>query len=146
MSKDYCNKLKRNGVVRVKIPKTFCPNSSGDYTMQYTERYVAEVVNAEDECFVNAVIKAAKEAGINELDLIDKNFVVSAIAEKQNRVNDKNDVLDLAKTIQTFSYTCNQPHTMCNDCKYYQDGILCGYIRLAEHLYNYGYKKNKKEK
>lgn len=83
------NECKERGTVRVKLT---CPlqqpvelDNTQNWIFNITEKYVAEIVNAEEECYVRAVIRAAKEAGVITLDLIDKEFVVSAIIHEQER-------------------------------------------------------------
>ena len=83
------NECKERGTVRVKLN---CPlqqpvelDNTQNWVYNITEKYVAEIVNAEEDCYVRAVIRAAKEAGVTTLDLIDKEFVVSAIIHEQER-------------------------------------------------------------
>lgn len=84
------NECKERGTVRVNFnsPKPLDLNSNNEiYRM--TEKYVAEIVNAQEECYVRAVIQAAEEAGVTTLDLIDKEFIVSAIKHEQERRQSK---------------------------------------------------------
>lgn len=81
------NECKERGTVRVKFnsQKPLDLKRGTNEIYRITERYVAEIVNAQEECYVRAVIQAAKEAGVTTLDLIDKEFVVSAIKHEQER-------------------------------------------------------------
>lgn len=54
-----------------------------------TERLFAQVVDAKDRVIVNAVVEAARDAGISELYLIDRDFVISAITEKLERMKEE---------------------------------------------------------
>lgn len=85
------NECKERGTVRVKFNSQKPLNLKFDNNEIYrmTEKYVAEIVNAQEECYVRAVIQAAKEAGVTTLDLIDKEFVVSAIKHEQERRQSK---------------------------------------------------------
>lgn len=53
------------------------------YTM--TQRICAEAVELQDEVIVSACIRAAREAGITDLFLIDRQFVLDALREKIER-------------------------------------------------------------
>lgn len=70
-----------------------CPNEPAfdldAYT--FTQRICAEVLEIQDTAIVNACIKAAKEAGITDLYLIDKRFVIAALLEKIERESAKED-------------------------------------------------------
>lgn len=83
------NECKERGTVRVTLKKPFQQPAELDFasnlSRSITEKYVAEIVNARDDCYVRAVIQAAKEAGVTTLDLIDKEFVVSAIKHELER-------------------------------------------------------------
>lgn len=64
-----------------------CPNEP-DYDFQaltLTERICAEAVDIQNEAIVAACIRAAREAGITQLYLLDKQFVAEAIREKIER-------------------------------------------------------------
>lgn len=47
---------------------------------------MAQVVDMQDQCIVDAIIEAAKEAGITYLYLIDRKFIIEAIQEKFERM------------------------------------------------------------
>ena len=49
-------------------------------------RFMAEVVNMQDQAIIDAIINAAQEAGITHLYLLDKTFIVEAIQEKLERM------------------------------------------------------------
>ena len=64
-----------------------CPNEP-DFDLQFftvTERICAEAVDIQNEAIVAACIRAAREAGITQLYLLDKQFVAEAIREKIER-------------------------------------------------------------
>ena len=48
-------------------------------TNTYTRRICAEVLDMQETAIVQACIKAAKEAGIHDLYLMDKQFVIDAL-------------------------------------------------------------------
>lgn len=64
-----------------------CPNEPKfDFDANtVTQRIYAEAVNMQDEAIVSACIRAAKEAGITDLFLIDRQFVIDALIEKMER-------------------------------------------------------------
>lgn len=49
-------------------------------------RLMAEVVNMQDQVLIDSIIKAAQEAGVSHLYLLDKTFIVEAIQEKLERM------------------------------------------------------------
>lgn len=51
-------------------------------------QFMIELVDMADRCVVNAIIDAAREAGVTHLYLIDKKFVVDAIQEKLERMKE----------------------------------------------------------
>ena len=51
----------------------------------------AEVVDLQNQVMVDACIKAARNAGINDLYLIDRQFVLDALLEKIERTQQKED-------------------------------------------------------
>ena len=50
--------------------------------MTVTFHFAAEVCDLADDAIRDAVVKAAQEAGITELYLLDKTFILEAIREK----------------------------------------------------------------
>lgn len=84
------NECKERGTARAQLKRP-CHKISDESrcdskrVYEFAEKYVAEIVNAEEECYVRAVIQAARDAGVTTLDLIDKEFVVSAIKHEQER-------------------------------------------------------------
>lgn len=85
------NECKERGTVRVKFnsPKPLNFKCGTNEIYRISERYAAEIVNAQEECYVRAVIQAVKEAGVTTLDLIDKEFIVSGIRHEQERRQNK---------------------------------------------------------
>lgn len=53
--------------------------------MHITTRIYADVVDMTDNTIVDACVKAARQAGINDAYLLDKQFVLDAIREKIER-------------------------------------------------------------
>lgn len=45
----------------------------------------AQMVEKTDEVLIQAIIESAKEAGVTDLYLLDKKFILEAIQEKMNR-------------------------------------------------------------
>ena len=56
-----------------------------DNPMRITTRLYADVVDMTDNTIVDACVKAARQAGINDVYLLDKQFVLDAIREKIER-------------------------------------------------------------
>ena len=50
-----------------------------------TQKFAVRVIEMHDEAIYNAVVEAAREAGINQLHLLDKKFVLEALREKVER-------------------------------------------------------------
>ena len=53
--------------------------------MRVKFNFSAKVCDMADEVIVEAVVDAAKEAGITHLYLLDRNFILDAIREKADR-------------------------------------------------------------
>lgn len=56
-----------------------------DQMLHVKHKIHAEVVNAVDQEIVSAIVKAAREAGVTDLILIDKEFILSAIQHEMER-------------------------------------------------------------
>ena len=56
-----------------------------DQLMHIQYNIHAEVVDAVDQEIVSAIFKAAREAGVTDLILIDKEFILSAIQHEMER-------------------------------------------------------------
>jgi len=56
-----------------------------DNPMHITTRLYADVVDMTNNTIVDACVKAARHAGINDVYLLDKQFVLDAIREKIER-------------------------------------------------------------
>ena len=56
-----------------------------DGVYSYTAKIAAEIVDKTDETIVNAVVDAARRAGVSDLYLLDRDWVLSAIREKMER-------------------------------------------------------------
>ena len=61
------------------------PEIDDDNPMRITNRLYADVVDMTNNTIVDACVKAARNAGINDLYLLDKQFVLDAIKEKIER-------------------------------------------------------------
>lgn len=70
-----------------------CPNEPEFdlNTFSVTQRICAEAVETQNVAIVEACIRAAKEAGVTDLYLLDKQFVCEAIKEKVERELTKED-------------------------------------------------------
>ena len=56
-----------------------------DNPLRFTTRLYADVVDMTNNAIVDACVKAARQAGINDVYLLDKQFVLDAIREKIER-------------------------------------------------------------
>lgn len=56
-----------------------------------TQRIYTEVVDMYDDAIVQACVRAAKEAGLTDLVLLDKRFVLEALIEKMEREKEDHD-------------------------------------------------------
>ena len=57
-----------------------------DNQAKITHRIYADVVDMTNNAIVDACVKAARQAGINDLYLLDKQFVLDALREKIERM------------------------------------------------------------
>jgi len=62
------------------------PGCNDDTTVK---NIMAQVEDLSDQAIYNAIIKAAQEAGVTDLYLMDKTFVLDALREKLERENQK---------------------------------------------------------
>ena len=62
-------------------------NDVGDTTYSITQKISAQVIDMAEKVIVDAIINTAREAGINDLYLIDKEFIITAIKNEMNRRN-----------------------------------------------------------
>lgn len=56
-----------------------------DNPLRITHRIYADVVDMTNNLIVDACVKAARQAGINDLYLLDRDFVLKALQEKIER-------------------------------------------------------------
>jgi predicted transcriptional regulator len=61
------------------------PSEVNDNMMEIRYKIHAEVLNAIDQEIVSTIVKAAREAGVTDLILIDKEFILSAIQHEMER-------------------------------------------------------------
>lgn len=54
-------------------------------------RFSAEVVDLQNQVMVDACIKAARNAGVNDLYLLDRQFVLDALLEKIERTRQEDE-------------------------------------------------------
>lgn len=54
-------------------------------TNTFTQRILAHTLDMQEDAIVQACIRTAKDAGITDLFLIDKQFVIDALREKIER-------------------------------------------------------------
>lgn len=62
------------------------PEIDDDNPMRITHRIYADVVDMTNNAIVDACVKAARQAGINDVYLLDKQFVLDALREKIERM------------------------------------------------------------
>lgn len=75
-----CAEVKPINHLNLKVPTPkFGEDEFGNYFASYTNKILAEVVDTSDKAIVEAIIKEATAQGVNELFLIDKEFIMSAI-------------------------------------------------------------------
>lgn len=55
------------------------------------QKFAAKCVDTRDKAIVRAIIQAAQEDGIDELFLLDRDFIISAIREKIEREAERKD-------------------------------------------------------
>ncbi len=60
-----------------------------DNPMHFTTRLYADVVDMTDNAIVDACVKEARRAGINDVYLLDRKFVLDALREKSARTRRK---------------------------------------------------------
>lgn len=61
-----------------------------DGTYSLLTKIKVEVIDKTDRAIVDAIVKAAREAGVADLYLLDKQFILEAITEKMEREGKKN--------------------------------------------------------
>lgn len=66
-------------------PVRYDSTSFEDTALHFAKNIVARVIDMRDQAIYNESIKAAREAGIDELILMDKQFVLDALHEKLER-------------------------------------------------------------
>ena len=57
-----------------------------DNPAKITHRLYADVIDMTNNAIVDACVKAARQAGINDLYLLDRDFVLAALREKIERM------------------------------------------------------------
>lgn len=62
-----------------------------DRVYKYCEKIYAECLNIADEAIYKAVIRAAMDAGVTQIYLLDKQFVVDALTAALEKWRDGND-------------------------------------------------------
>ena len=66
-------------------PVKYNSTSFEDTALHFAKNIVARVIDMRDQAIYNEIIKTAREAGIDELILMDKQFVLDALREKLER-------------------------------------------------------------
>ena len=61
-----------------------------DGTYSLLKKIQVEVVDKTNRAIVDAIVKEAREAGVTDLYLLDKQFILEAITEKMEREGKKN--------------------------------------------------------
>lgn len=88
---DFINKLQEKPLNHIKMgthrlyPFEDLNDYSGDYIAMVRNKMLAEVVDTQDRVILEAVIRAAEEAGFTDLYILDKKFVMDALREKMER-------------------------------------------------------------
>lgn len=60
--------------------------------INYKQTIQAQVIDMTDRLILDAIIQAARENGVDDLYVIDKTFILEAIAEKIERMKGENNV------------------------------------------------------
>lgn len=81
-----CAGVKPINHLNLKVPTPiFSEDEAGTISMEYTNKILAEVMDTADKAIVDAIIKEATAQGVNDLFLIDKEFIMSAIKHEMIR-------------------------------------------------------------
>lgn len=66
--------------ISLNIPKpVFAEDENNNYFAECTNKILAQVIDTADKAIVDAIVREAKAQGVNDLFLIDKEFIMSAI-------------------------------------------------------------------
>lgn len=85
------------------------PEMIGEFAI--VKKFSAMVTDAKDQAVYNAILDAAKKAGINSLLLMDRRFVLNALEVAIKR----QEMLDSCSEAPTIEA---EPVVHCKDCKY----------------------------
>lgn len=78
------NSLKNRFVHRT-LNQAFTAHDVINQTYTVEVKVAAQVIDMAEDVIVQAVMNAAQEAGVTDLYLMDKRFVIEALVEKANR-------------------------------------------------------------
>ena len=67
------------------------PIEADDVLAGITYKIAAKAVEMREQAIVDEAVRVAKEAGVNELFLMDRQFVIDALVEKKQREREKNE-------------------------------------------------------
>ena len=66
-------------------PVKYDPMSIEDESLRFVQNISVRLIDMRDQAMYNGIIETAREAGIDELILMDKQFVLDALREKLER-------------------------------------------------------------
>lgn len=102
--------------------KDVCPDE--DNPMRFTTRLYADVVDMTDNLIVDACVKEARKAGINDVYLLDRKFVLDALREKIQETQREKFLLDKIKQLEAERDDLLEGMKQamgCRACKHYDD-------------------------
>ena len=85
----------------------------------FVKKIAAEVIDMRDEMIVQACIRAAREAGISDLYLLDKTFVLNAPTAKINPDVTADVLINGKKPREIFQALIQCRDGICDNCPYY---------------------------
>lgn len=86
LAEKICAGVKPINHLNLKVPTPiFSEDDTGNFSVNYTNKILAEVIDTTDKAIVDAIVKEATAQGVNDLFLIDKEFIMSAIKHEMIR-------------------------------------------------------------
>lgn len=73
---------------RYHFPENLIVNDVSSVVQEITYKFQTEVVDMVDQDILSAIIKTARENGITDLLILDKQFVLDALREKLERMKE----------------------------------------------------------
>lgn len=71
--------------IHLNAPRPTFTDDGNNYFAAYTDKILASVVDTSDRAIVDAIIREATAQGVNDLFLIDRDFIMSAIKHEMIR-------------------------------------------------------------